>query len=274
MNSRVLIPLFLLFWSITLPLSVHAELIFTAPPRESPEAGLKLYGPVANALSILLKEKVIYEHPRDWLTYSRRMREGDYDIVFDGPQFASWRMAHINHVPLVRIQGDLRFVIITNQNSGIQDIQDLATKKICALASPNLATLTILREFTNPVRQPMLVEGKGGMKGIYQRFKDGDCMAVILRDSFYKNKISDLERDEYRVVWESMRMPNQTITMTQVISREARDKVVKAFGSDQGAVSALPLFQRFSKKSTRFIVAEKNEYEDLNYLLEGVVWGW
>jgi len=274
MNARILISVLLFFWAITLSLSVHAELTFTAPPRESPEAGMQLYGPIANALSKMLGEKVIYEHPRDWLTYSRRMREGDYDIVFDGPQFASWRMTHINHVPLVRIQGDLRFVIITNQNSGIQDIQDLATKKICALASPNLATLSILREFTNPVRQPMLVEGKGGMKGIYQRFKDGDCMAVILRDSFYNNKISDLERDEYRVVWESMRMPNQTITMTQVISRDSRDKVLKAFSSDQGAVSALPLFKRFSKKSTRFIVAEPDEYEGLNFLLEGVVWGW
>jgi ABC-type phosphate/phosphonate transport system substrate-binding protein len=202
------------------------------------------------------------------------MRQGDFDILFDGPQFASWRMTQINHVPLVRIQGDLRFVIITNQNAGIQNIQDLATKKICALASPNLATLSILSEFTNPVRQPMLVEGKGGMKGIYQRFKDGDCMAVVLRDSFYNNKISDLERDEYRVIWESMRMPNQTITMTQVIPKESRNKVVNAFTSDQGAVSALPLFKRFSKKSTRFIVAKPDEYEGLNYLLEGVVWGW
>jgi len=274
MNSRIFIPAFLFFWTISHPLSVHAELTFSAPPRETPEAGMKLYGPIATALGALLDEEVVYEHPRDWLTYSRRMRQGDYDIVFDGPQFASWRISHINHVPLVRIQGDLRFLVITNQKSGIKNIQDLATNKICALASPNLATLTILRAFTNPARQPMLIEGKGGMRGIYQRFKDGDCIAVILRDSFYNNKISELERDEYRVVWESMRMPNQTISMTQVIPKDARNKVVSALTSDQGAESATALFKRFSKKSTRFIVAGPIEYESLNYLLEGVVWGW
>ncbi len=274
MRTRIFFPAVIFFFSFGFSLSVSAELIFTAPPRESPEAGMKLYGPIAQSLGSLLGEKVVYEHPRDWLTYSRRMREGQYDIVFDGPQFASWRISHVNHVPLVRIKGDLRFLIISQVNSGIHGIQDLAAKKICALASPNLATLTILREFSNPVRQPILVEGKGGMKGIYQRFKNGDCMAVILRDSFYFNKISDLERDEYQVVWESMRMPNQTITMTQVIPQESRRKVINAFSDDRGAASALPLFKRFSKNSSHFIVANKDEFQGLNELLEGVVWGW
>ncbi|KPJ93231.1 MAG: hypothetical protein AMJ53_07800, partial [Gammaproteobacteria bacterium SG8_11] len=71
-------------------LTVKADLILSAPPRELPEAGLKLYGPLASHLSELLGEKVIYQHPNNWLEYQRDLRRGVYDIVFDGPHFVSW----------------------------------------------------------------------------------------------------------------------------------------------------------------------------------------
>ena len=40
-----------------------AELIFTAPPREDTEHGNQIYGPIADKLSAILGEKVVYEHP-------------------------------------------------------------------------------------------------------------------------------------------------------------------------------------------------------------------
>ncbi|MDH5777459.1 MAG: phosphate/phosphite/phosphonate ABC transporter substrate-binding protein, partial [Gammaproteobacteria bacterium] len=69
----------------------------TAPPRESKEAGNKLYTPLANHLSKLLNAKVVYQHPGNWLNYQRDMREDKYDIVFDGPHFISWRLEHLKH---------------------------------------------------------------------------------------------------------------------------------------------------------------------------------
>lgn len=257
-----------------LPLGAQADLIFSAPPRETPEAGQKVYGPIANALGTILGEKVVYEHPKDWLTYSRRMRQGEFDLVFDGPQFASWRLANIAHEPLVRLKGNLQFVVFTKKGTGIHSLEDLAAKRICALASPNLATVTILKEFDNPVKQPTLVEAKGGMKGIHSLFKTGACHAAVIRDAYFKNKIPDSERRSYQVVWESLRMPNQVITASDNVSPVSRDKIISEFTREKGAQSAQPLFQRFSKTSTHFIAATPDEFEGLNLLLEGVVWGW
>lgn len=258
----------------TLPPVLKAELIFSAPPREKPAKGNQLYGPIAESLSVMLGEKVTYQHPRDWLSYSMKMRRGDYDLIFDGPQFASWRMEHIQHVPLVRLKGHLGFFIVTKKDSGLNNIQDLVAKKICGLASPNLATISMLREFKNPVRQPLFVETKGGMKGVFSKLKEGKCIAAVMRDGFFKNKLPDDVRSQYKIIWKSKRMPNQTITASKRIPAQLREQIVASLTTEKGASSASSLFKRFSKKSKQFIASKDVEYDELNKLLEGVVWGW
>lgn len=265
---------FLCVFFFALPIVAKAELVFTAPPREKPNVGEQIYGPIAESLSQMLGEKVVYRHPRDWLSYSMKMRRGDYDLIFDGPQFASWRMTHIQHVPLVRLKGYLEFFIITKKDSGVNDIQDLVAKKICGLASPNLATISMLREFKNPVRQPLFVETKGGMKGVFNKLKNGKCVAAVMRDGYFKNKLSDDVRSQYKIIWKSRRMPNQTITASKKIPQQLREQITASLTTEKGATGASHLFKRFSKKSKQFIVSKDHEYDELNMLLEGVVWGW
>ena len=43
---------------------VAQDLIMTAPPREKPEVGKQVYGPVAAHLTKLLGKKVVYEHQK------------------------------------------------------------------------------------------------------------------------------------------------------------------------------------------------------------------
>jgi len=272
MKQKITMLLGLLF--LMQPLVLKAELIFSAPPREKPDIGQNIYGPIAESLSVMLGEKVTYKHPRDWLSYSMKMRRGDYDLIFDGPQFASWRMTHIQHVPLVRLKGHLGFFIITKKDSGLNNIQDLIAKKICGLASPNLATISMLRQFKNPVRQPLFVETKGGMKGVFNKLKSGKCVAAVMRDGFFKNKLPDDVRAQYKIIWKSIRMPNQTITASKKIPAQLREQIVASLTTEKGAKGASSLFKRFSKKSKQFIVSKETEYNELNMLLEGVVWGW
>ena len=44
-----------------------ADLVLTAPPRENAAKGQELYGPIADELTKLLGEKVIYQQPKSWL---------------------------------------------------------------------------------------------------------------------------------------------------------------------------------------------------------------
>ena len=113
---------FLVLW--LLPLAFIAaraiadeEYIFSAPPRETGESESEVYQPIADYLSKATGKKIVYQGSNNWLTYQDKMRKGTYDLVFDGPHFVSWRMNRLQHVPLVKLAGDLAFVVVVRKDN-------------------------------------------------------------------------------------------------------------------------------------------------------------
>lgn len=253
--------------------SVNADYIMTAPPREKPERGKAMYEPIAEYLSKILGEPVVYEQPTGWFDYSKKMREGKYDIVFDGPHFSAWRIKNLKHVPVAVLPGKLGFVLITWADSrGVQKIRDLVGKKICALYSPNLGTGMLYKLFSNPVLQPQLYGVRGGFKKVYQAFRQGNCRAAILRDNVY-NKTPSAEKKQLKILVKTKPLPNQTITVSKRLRSNAA-KISRVLTSKEGAIAADVLLSRFSKKKKYFKQARVTEYAGVEQVLEGVVWGW
>jgi ABC-type phosphate/phosphonate transport system substrate-binding protein len=252
-----------------------AALVFSAPPRESQTAGKEFYGPFIDYLSKVLGEDIVYRHPENWIQYAREMRAGQYDIVFDGPHFSAWRMKKTDHVPVVRLNGQLGFVVIVHSdNNDIKSVDDLIGRSICGLASPNLGTVSVFSLFSNPVNQPLMVNINGGPKEVLQTFLNKEqCVAAVIRDSMYNALPQDKKR-LMKIVAKSKSMPNQTITMSAKILEHKKEAVYRALLSDEGFKAADKIFTRFTKDSRFFIPAEPGEYKDLEYLLEGVVYGW
>ena len=253
--------------------SVNAELILTAPPRENAEKASKLYGPLAEQLSSVIGERVIYEQPSGWFDYARNMRDGKYDIVFDGPHFAAWRVKNLKHIPVATLPGNLNFMLVTHRNAdSISSMRDLTGKKICGLLSPNLGTNLIFDSFDNPVLQPIIYEVKGGMKQVYKSFKNRKCDAAILRDAAYM-RLPEKERSRLKIIMKTRPMPNQTITVSTRLKNNAQ-KLATFLVSRDGAIAADNILSRYSKKKKYFEKTSVNNYSGIEDLLEGVVFGW
>ena len=251
----------------------HAELIFSAPPRENATKGKETYGPLVNYLSYVIGERVIYEHPDGWVEYSNNMRRGHYDIVFDAPHFGAWRMKHISHKPVARLPGSLGFVVIAKKgDKKVRKIKDLLSLKICALASPNLGTVTFYNMLENPIFQPRMHEVKGGFKGVYQAFKQGKCNAAVLRDSFYY-KMDPREKKNIIVITASKPIPNQTITISPRLHAK-KELISRGLVSAEGKKAAANMLKRFGGNQGNLKRVRTNEFENLDNLLTGVVWGW
>lgn len=252
----------------------NADLILAAPPRESVEQGKLMYEPLANYLSALLEEPVTYIQPRDWLQYSTDMHSGKYDIVLDGPHFAAWRIKHLNHSPLVRFPGTLDFMVITRfDDKRINKLRDLVALPVCGLPSPNLGTTMVMAQFVNPVTQPDIHEAKGGFDNVVATFAAGKCRAAIVRDTVFK-KLTDAEKKQFKVIFKSPSFPNQTVTVSERIRPKAREKMIAGLTAKKGVVATELLFSELSKNAKYFVPAHVSEYQGLEYLLEGVVWGW
>jgi ABC-type phosphate/phosphonate transport system substrate-binding protein len=275
MRTNLPVTLFFVFFTLLSTFTqAQAILILSAPPRETPEAGQEQYGVIAKELSNVLGIEVVYEHPGNWTRYATEMRAGKYDIVFDGPHFAAWRMKHVNHAPVVRLPGTLKFFILANaDDKQIKSLRDLIGKNICGLASPNLATVAVFSMYNNPVIQPEIKVIKGGARNVMQAFFSGECRAAVVRDKVYLN-LPQEKRNLLKIIDKSEDMPNQTITVSTKVSEYNRDKIQKYLTSSEGSKTAEKLLSIYSRNSKVFLPANDKEYINLEKLIEDVVYGW
>jgi len=259
--------LFLLVATFSAPAA--ADLVLAAPPRESAAKAREVYQPIADFLTKVSGEKVVFRYTDNWLSYQSDMRKGLYDIVFDGPAFIGWRMAKLDHAPLVKLPGNLAFVVIAkSDNSAIKELKDLAGRKLCGFAPPNLATLTVLVEFTNPVRQPLLVETKA-FHSAYMSVVSGKCAAGILQTKLWQE--FDKEKTATKAVFKSKPVPNQAFSAGGPrVSPELRSKLAEALLTEEGKAATKRLRDEF--KGQDFVPARKEEYEGLGMLMRDV-WG-
>ncbi len=265
MFQRFLITLSLAFLA-TLSVPAAANLVFSAPPRESQSGGADSYAPLAEYLSKVTGRKVDYRYSDNWLSYQKEMQKGTYDLVFDGPHFVGWRMAKLGHAPLVKFPGNLSFVVIVKQtDSRFNSIQQLAGRTICAHAPPNLATLTVLYEFKNPARQPVIIDTQG-FPAAYKGVVSGKCVAAILQAKLAAEL--DKEAHATRVIYQSEPLPNQALSAGPRVPPEMQQKIYRALLSDEGRTAAGALLERFKVKE--FVPASSKEYLGLGVLLQDV----
>ncbi len=246
----------------------HADLVFAAPPRETGAQGSVAYEPIADFLTKLTGQKVVYTHADNWLSYQSGMRKGAYDIVFDGPQFIAWRMVHLQHVPLVKLPGQLGFVVIVKKGEQrIKTMGDLAGRTLCGFAPPNLATLTAQYEFPNPSRQPLIIETKS-FKDAYNGVLAGKCNAAVIQAKLFASL--DAEAQAARVIFTSKPLPNQAFSVGPKITTEMRAKIVQGLKSPAGMQATQALLEQF--KASEWMPATPEEYQGLDVLLRDV-WG-
>lgn len=260
----------------SLPVTFAEPLVFTAAPRETPEMGARLYTPVAEFISKTIKRPVKYEHAEYWLRYQAEIKKLSYDFVFDGPHLASWRISNINHKPLVRMPGHLEYyLIVRSLDRRIKRPEDVITRKVCAIPAPNLTAVMLLKSIKDPVREPGIIDVKGGMKEIVNMLIQRECDAAMVRADYYHHRMSDKERSKVRVIYSSPKLPNQVITVSDKINLVERRAIVDAFMSSEGKKVLAPILERYAGKgASPFIVAGEHEYDGYSRLLEDYMIGW
>jgi len=256
-----------LFFSMLFVGQALADLILAAPPRESLKNGRSVYNPIAKGIEKLIGEKVIYQQPRNWFDYSIKMRSGAYDIIFDGPHFAAWRIVNSDHIPVAALPGKLKFFLITDiNNDPINNLIDISKLVMCGMPAPNLGTGMIMAEYSNPNKQPMIYESRS-FTNAYKNFNAGECHAVVLRDKVY-SKLSRDEKSSIKIIFMSEALPNQTVTIGPNLTIYA-SKIRRFLTSSGGRKVAKNLLDRFSKNNPKFIRARKRSYYGLEKYLQG-----
>ena len=261
------IGLITVFLGVILVQTARAELILSAPPRESKEDGIKTYGPLAEYLSKITGEKVEYRYPPNWRHYQAMMTKGEYDLVFDGPHFVSWRIARQQHVPLAALAGNLSFVIVAHQdNKNVRQMKDLIGKPVCGLAPPNLATLTLFDQFPNPSRQPTLLETKG-FDISHKSLLAGTCVGTVFPVEIFKTLGFATQT---KILYTSKLYANQALTAGPRVSVGTRQKIAQALLGTEGKPGSRQIAAGLG--GNEFVAAQKEDYIGYDELLKNS-WG-
>ena len=253
----------------------QAEYVLSAPPRESAAAGQQMYGAVAEFLTRVLDTPVVYEYPGDWATYARNMREGKYDILFDAPHFAAWRLENQRAEPVVRLPGKINFVLVAHaDNDTVGSAEDLIGRQVCLLPSPSLGAVSAYALFPNPVQQPEFVAMSGSWVDVADAVANGDCRAGVVRKNDYLHLISAQTRERIRVVGETRELTNQGITVSDRVTAVHREKMRRGLTGTDGLAAAEMLVKRFSADNPRWVPSASSDYVDHNLLSQNMMFGW
>ena len=256
----------------------RADLLLTAAPLFDKKTSEALYQPLAEAMSEVLEQKVIYEHPDDWLQYAKVMRTGRYDLIFDQAHFAAWRLMpqNIFHETVARLPGENRYLVLTKAEDPAFGISDLLSREICALPSPSLSTMVVLSQFNNPVRQPVMVEAQGRFEDVFKKFKRGECEAAVVSQRYYEEEIVSTEDQELtKVLYTSNPIPNLVLTITKKHPSYVRQDLMTALTDELSPKGSDKIFETFTNgEASRYIEVESGELDPLKNMLQGVLWGW
>lgn len=245
--------------------AIAADYVFTAPPRDAGGDESEVYKPVADYLSAVTGKRIVYRYVDNWLTYQDKMRKGEYDVVFDGPHFLSWRVAKLQHEPIAKLPGKLVFATIAKkENDKINAMKDLAGRPVCGLAPPNLATLTMSAQFDNPSRQPLIREVKS-FKEAYEGVVNGKCLAASLPMGAMKNL--DQKNQAVKVIYQSDGVPNQGFSAGARFTADDKAKMAAALLVPEAKTKMSKFFDTWNK-GKELAKASRGEYENVAVLLK------
>lgn len=246
------------------------QYVFSAPPRESRQAATEIYAPIAEYLSKATGKQVAFRYPGDWITYQSDMRKGEYDLVFDGPHLNAWRAANLRHNILVKAAGDHSFVVaVKKDNDRLRDLKQLAGRTICGMSPPNLGTLTVLNEFDNPARQP-IIQNTEGWGQIYNAMLTGRCAAAILPTRSLAKY--DPQGSAAHVIFKARAYPNQALSASLRVSPEDQAKIARALTLPDARAATARLRDAYAINGD-FQLATRDEYAGVASILRDS-WGY
>lgn len=207
--------------------AASSDLTLGATPDEGDVAGA---GELAAYLSRALGRRVVYAPTNNWLTYSKDMTQGRYDLVLDSAHLTAWRTERLQHAPLVKSADSSAFVLVAHANDTVtRDLAALRGRAICAPPAPNLGALAIMAQFPNPARQPHIVP-VADWDAAHQGLVTGKCTAAILPARTVQSY-----RDVGAVLYRTRNFPGVALSAGPRVNGVLQAKIVAALTSDEGA---------------------------------------
>jgi ABC-type phosphate/phosphonate transport system substrate-binding protein len=240
-------------------------LVFSTAPTQTAAETVKLYQPLVDYLIRETGLSIQLKPAKNFVEYSNNIRADRYDLVFDGPHFAGWRVEKKGHHVFAKFPGTLSLAVVVRASSQYAKVDDLVGHEVCAVPSPNFLALVFLDQFTNPAREPRLIGVKNFPKGL-ECLRTRTAQAALFNINWWKKQ----DATGMKVIFLSKAYPSRAFTAGPRVDKASRDKLQAALlkAHQAGVDGVLKMF-----KKPRFVPSNDAEYLGLGPLLKPV-WGY
>lgn len=240
--------------------------VFSAPPSGDAAADREVYGPIATLLTEATGKTFTFQPADNWLSYSRQMSGGAYDVLFDGAPLNAWRQGRMNHKPLVRLSQDLHLVtIVRKDNKALTSEKHLAGKTICAHSPTDPEMAGLLSQFDNPLRQPVLVDALNWREA-YFGLINGKCVATVVSAEF----LTQHDHGMVNVIHKRAPLPGHAFSASPRIAPAMQDKIRTALLSEAGKAATAKMREAFG--GANLIDADPAAYAQFRDILKNNVY--
>ncbi|MGA8260385.1 MAG: PhnD/SsuA/transferrin family substrate-binding protein [Arenicellales bacterium] len=239
---------------------------FSAPPRSGVEESRSLFTPLMDLLSGRTGQTFVYIHPDGWFSYQTDIRKGRYDLLLDDAHFASWRIASLGYLPLVRASSSVRFVAVAPRDGRVYSKEDLIGEPVCTYPPPDLGTVSFLRKFHGPFQVPRILATPDPLDRI-KRLLAGECAAAVLSRHLYSE--SDEMRDvahRLKIITQTDAYPGLTLTVNPRVPEALRNEIRGILLSPAGQQATAKLRNALAHGDD-FVAASSKDYAGLAKLL-------
>lgn len=202
---------------------------------------------------------------RNFMGYWQDMRKPDvFDFMLDGAHLAAYRVERRNNRFVARVDGVVSYSLVGRGEDLIIEPDELLTRSIGVLPSPNMSAIAIGKLFHNPSKQPKQVTMNNAEEAL-NAVRDRKVDAAMVPTSFVARYPGA------SVIMTTDQTPGMTLTATAKVPQEIVDKVREALlQADKDADGRKALEQL---QFPRFIEVVPSDYQGLGTLLEDL-WGY
>ena len=224
----------------------------------------KAYRPLIDYLSKETGHSFELKTSPNFLAYWQEVKKGQFNFVLDGAHLTDYRIKKLGYKPLVKVLDVVSFSLVTGPDVLIFEPSELVGKPVASLASPSRGALIIEQLFTQPIRQPLLVEVTNAQDAIKQVLSGKAAGAVIpspLVGGF----------PQLNVVSTTEQWPHVALSASRSVPADVSEKVTKALLNASNTPDGSKMLSALNFPG--FEKANADSYDGYGEILK-TVWGY
>src|SRR3989338_2564197 len=149
------------------------DLVFIIQPILNEEQTRKAYQPLADYLGKIAGKRVVIRTLPNFVAYWETMRlVNAYDLVLDAAHFTDYRAKKLGFKVLAKIPDTVSYSLIVGPGALVIDPIELIGKTVSTPGAPSGGAARPNAMYTNPVRQPIIVDSGTAEESIQKLLKD------------------------------------------------------------------------------------------------------